>query len=284
MKFQHAYRIPDLDDKGCASKDEYLAINSAGYYESDEPYGFTHRKQGRVDFHLVYNQSGTMKVRLNQTEHTVGSGAVFIYKPEEEQYYGQNKRDEAISAFWIHFTGYGVPALLQKAGLWERNLISPGVHREIPALFELIINELAEKQINHEALAAAFFQELLFILSRKLAILEQQKKMNNRDREIHRSLSYIHANYADKITVKQLAEQMGLRPNRYSSVFKQYTGYSPQQYLINYRMDKAMELLKHMNLNIRQISMLVGFEDQLHFSRLFKKYKQLSPLKFRNKE
>lgn len=283
MRFQYAYRIPDTDDKGCVSKEEYLTVNSAGYYESDEPYGFTHRKRGRVDFLLVYNQSGTMKVRLGRTEHTAGAGAVFIYKPEEEQYYGQHKRDEPISAYWIHFTGYGVPELLRKAGLWENTLFWLDTHREIPPLFEVIITEIAEKQANYEALAAAFFQELLFTVSRKLVILEQQRKMNSRDLEMHRSLRFIHANYAEKITVAQLAEQMGLRPNRYSSVFRQYTGSSPQQYIINYRIDKAAELLRHTNLNIRQIATLAGFEDQLHFSKLFKKYKKLSPLKYRNK-
>jgi transcriptional regulator GlxA family with amidase domain len=68
-----------------------------------------------------------------------------------------------------------------------------------------------------------------------------------------------------------------LSPNRYSNVFKESTGTSPQQYLIDLRLQKAKELLSHTSLNIRQIASLTGFNNQLYLSRLFKKYESIPP-------
>lgn len=73
------------------------------------------------------------------------------------------------------------------------------------------------------------------------------------------------------------AQFTGLSPSRYSSVFKEVYGVSPQNYLVNYRLRKAKELMRHTNLTIKQISSLTGFEDQLYFSRLFKKHEKMSP-------
>jgi AraC-like DNA-binding protein len=57
---------------------------------------------------------------------------------------------------------------------------------------------------------------------------------------------------------------------------------SPQQYLINYRLEKARNLLKSTNLSISEISEQVGYPDPLSFSKIFKMYYKISPTEYRN--
>ncbi|RXZ81690.1 AraC family transcriptional regulator [Paenibacillaceae bacterium] len=281
MKYQYAYRVPDLDDRGHHSRGESLIINCIGY-EYDEPEGFANREQGRVDYLLSYLHSGQMNVRIANCEQTIEAGTVFIGKPYERQFYAKSGK-EPTGSYWLHFTGYGVTDLLIKAGLWNERIFVTGINDEIPRLFARIIEEETEKQPSFEQISGALLQELIFTVSRKMSIQEKVRHMDQRELDLYASFNLLHKNYARRITVKELAAHAGLSLSRFTSLFKQYTGLSPQQYLIQYRFQKAKDLMRHTQLNIRQISSLVGFDDQLYFSRLFKKYEQLSPTEYRSK-
>ena len=69
----------------------------------------------------------------------------------------------------------------------------------------------------------------------------------------------------------------------FGKLFKETLGQSPQQYLIQYRMTKATELLKGTRISIAEISRSVGYENQLHFSRAFKNVFGISPSQYRTK-
>lgn len=279
MKHQYAYRVPDPDDKGHHSREDYLIVNCVGY-EYDEPAGIGNRERGRVDYLLSYLHSGSMKVRVANEERTIGAGTVFIAKPYERQYYAKTGQAPT-GSYWLHYTGYGVTDLLIKAKLWNDSIFVTGVNDDIPRLFERIIEEEAERQPSFEHISACLVQELIFTVSRKVSIHEQVAQMNPREQVLYASFNLLHRNYARKLTVQELAAHAGLSVSRYTSVFKQYTGLSPQQYLIRYRLQKAKDLIRHTQLSIRQIASLTGFDDQLYFSRLFRKYEHLSPLEYR---
>ena len=63
--------------------------------------------------------------------------------------------------------------------------------------------------------------------------------------------------------------------------FKQYTGSSPMQYILSIRIYNAEVLLKNEQYNITEISNIVGYDNPLYFSRIFKKVKGLSPSEYR---
>jgi YesN/AraC family two-component response regulator len=57
-------------------------------------------------------------------------------------------------------------------------------------------------------------------------------------------------------------------------------GYSPIEYLTHLRIDRAKELLAHSDIRIKEVSQSVGYEDELYFSRIFKKIAGVSPTQF----
>ena len=68
----------------------------------------------------------------------------------------------------------------------------------------------------------------------------------------------------------------------FGKIFKDGIGKSPQEFLLNYRMIKAAELLKLTKLSIKDVGNAVGYPNQLHFSRAFKNIYGISPRDWRN--
>ena len=91
------------------------------------------------------------------------------------------------------------------------------------------------------------------------------------------SLQYIENNYDHSFSIQEIADSLGLERTYLYRLFKKVTGFSPQEYLLDYRIRKACELLQNTDLPIAQIARSVGYEDSLYFSRLFKQHMK-SPL------
>jgi len=94
-------------------------------------------------------------------------------------------------------------------------------------------------------------------------------------------LEYIEKNYGKCIRLKDIANITHISTTRLSVLFKEKTGKSFTQYLIDFRMEKAMELLKNTDKQMKEISLLVGYDDYAQFSKMFKKLYQMTPQDFR---
>jgi transcriptional regulator GlxA family with amidase domain len=81
----------------------------------------------------------------------------------------------------------------------------------------------------------------------------------------------------------ELARAVNVSPSRLRHLFKRETGTSITRYLKARRMAKAKEVLETTFLNVNEVMQRVGVKDKSHFSRDFKKYYGLPPLKYRNK-
>ena len=102
--------------------------------------------------------------------------------------------------------------------------------------------------------------------------------------EVTQALSYIQTSYQHKISLTSVSEHVGLSSGYLCRIFKEETGLSINAYINNLRMTKAGELLKDKNSYIKEVAAAVGFEDQLYFSRLFKRYYGITPSEYRLNE
>lgn len=93
---------------------------------------------------------------------------------------------------------------------------------------------------------------------------------------------FILKHYTENITVAELSRKFHFNGNYLTRMFKKYTDESPMNYLIKTRLNRAIELMKtRMDLDIREISILVGYEDSHYFSRIFKNKLGISPSEYR---
>lgn len=92
---------------------------------------------------------------------------------------------------------------------------------------------------------------------------------------------YIHLNYAKKITLNDLSKQFLTNKTTLNRNFKKATGYTVMDYLNRHRISMACTMLRNTNLSISEILYMVGFKDDAHFGRIFKKYTGLIPSAYR---
>lgn len=95
------------------------------------------------------------------------------------------------------------------------------------------------------------------------------------------ALKYIETHYAEPIQLKQIAELHFINPQYFSKLFKKEVGISFNEYLLNYRIDKAKNLLESTTFPISIISEKSGFTDTAYFCKKFNSVVQSTPLKYR---
>jgi AraC-type DNA-binding domain-containing proteins len=100
---------------------------------------------------------------------------------------------------------------------------------------------------------------------------------------IEKCKDYIRKHYHEKIYLKDIAEEMGLSISYLSRLFRRETGVRIQDYIIQFRVERAANLLLYSEKSIAAISEYVNLTSQSYFSSVFKKYKGMTPKKYRDK-
>ncbi len=98
---------------------------------------------------------------------------------------------------------------------------------------------------------------------------------------VQRALDLISARIQDAPTLGELAFFVGLSRTYFSLVFREITGKGLREYILQARIDKAKDLLRDINLEIKEIAHQVGFRDANHFSRTFKRKTGRTPTDWR---
>lgn len=98
---------------------------------------------------------------------------------------------------------------------------------------------------------------------------------------IQKLLSFIHQNYSEQLTLEEIADAAHISISECTRRFKEYTGYTPYEYLIQYRISEASILLLKTEQSVSQIAESTGFQDTSSFIQTFKKRTGTTPLKYR---
>lgn len=97
---------------------------------------------------------------------------------------------------------------------------------------------------------------------------------------MHKALDYIRSNYMRKLSLDEVAREVYLSPSYFSRLFKKEMGCTFNTYLNRYRIDKSKTLVLK-NLRLADVAVMVGFEDQSYFTKVFKKMCGVAPNRYR---
>ncbi len=112
--------------------------------------------------------------------------------------------------------------------------------------------------------------------------IHSEFKQEGNDKAISEIKTYIMNNYTSDIRLEDVAKLVCLNPTYVSEVFKKKTGENFTDYLSDYRISVAKELLKDVRYKVIDVSEMVGYKDSKYFSRLFKKKVGVNPTDYRN--
>jgi AraC-like DNA-binding protein len=147
----------------------------------------------------------------------------------------------------------------------------------LPALYTVIAQLLhsPERPFRAELLKA---ESLRFLVAVHASIGRRHSDGITGLSRIDTALRLVAESSADaKISLGQLACSASLSPSRFIRVFKAQLGVTPMQYLMRLRINRSKRLLANTDLSVKEAALTVGFEDQLYFSRVFKKETGATP-------
>ena len=235
-------------------------------------------------FHYVLSGTGTLMADdakgITQT-YSVRSGQGFLIFPEQiTTYYADQHSPWEYS--WIEFDGLRVKEALS---LTDFSLNHPIYHPHSKDLQEQMVKEMNyiishPKESSFHLLGHLYLFFDYFIQSAKSTRLTQSSKMS--DYYIQEAIHYMEQNFQNDISIEEIAAVCGINRSHLGKIFRNSIGRSPQEFLMNYRMVKATELLKLTTLSIADIGTAVGYGNPLHFSRAFKNIYGVSPREWRN--
>ena len=122
-----------------------------------------------------------------------------------------------------------------------------------------------------------------YILEQKSRIILRQLTADIRDPRIRQALEYIKVNYRKELTVDDLAGECCLSPSRFIHLFKEQTGITFSNYLVQCKIEEAKNLLGGSNMSIYNVGFHSGFMSQSYFGSIFRKYTGMTPREYRRK-
>lgn len=95
-------------------------------------------------------------------------------------------------------------------------------------------------------------------------------------------LEYIEKSYMNSITLADMAQVSGMSASHFSVLFHEFFRQTPIDYLNSYRIERASLLLINSDIPVTEVAYRCGFNDSSYFVKVFKKYKKITPKKYRN--
>ncbi len=165
--------------------------------------------------------------------------------------------------------------------------LSEAGQKHVECILFAIIREMKQKQSNYEFLIKAKLAELMIYAQRckngENSTVKAEPVKTEKYKKISEIAQYINENYQTDISLSDISRDFYISKCYLSRIFKEITGFTVNEYINIIRVKKAQQLLEHSEYNITEIADLIGYDSITYFEKIFKKYLELSPLKYRKK-
>ena len=262
-------------------KSQPLIVVSCGTYRLHTKERLpTWRPRGRLDYQLLYVASGKTHFFFDGVDTVVSAGHMILFQPRVEQhyeYYGSDKPE----VYWVHFTGGNVKNILRHFEIpLEKPVFYCGVTSAYSELFKSMTHELQTRRVGYRELCEMYLRQL-FLLIQRTRMEYKPAISSHLQEEMEAARRYFSEHYNEEIVIDEFAKSRGMSTAWFSRSFKQVVGQSPMQHLLSIRIGNAVNLLETTSYNVNEISAIVGYDNPLYFSRLFKKQTGVSPSDYR---
>ena len=230
--------------------------------------------------HYIQKGKGTFS-SANHPSVSLKAGDVFILPKGVPCFYQADGKDPW-SYFWLGLSGIKIKAMLSGSILASKNYLrqvqGSQFYQSLQKLFDAAHSP---SSLTNDILIEA----LLYFTFYNLNIEYPAKRRKNskiKDDQLKTATTYLRQNFSNSsLSIIDLCNKLDLSRSYLYILFKNNMGLSPQQFLINLRIEQAKEYLTDTEKNIQEITRMVGYNDEFVFSKAFKRYSGFSPKLYR---
>lgn len=260
---------------------ETPAGESYPYGEHPKEYIFTVDK-GRIlhDFHILYIIKGRGWVTTAHCPQTqLRAGDAVIIFPDEWHSYAPEKETGWTEA-WIDFTGDFAKRIIKEHFFdITRPVLRVGISNTICNAFEKAYDAAHAELPAHQQQLAGFVG---LIVCSMYAKNKQRVYKDHPDLgKINLARKYMRENLSNTICMEDVAKAAGMGYTKFRKIFRNYTGFSPNQYYLNLKLEKAKDYLSNTRLSCKEIAFRLGFDSTSYFNKMFRLHHGVAPLEFR---
>ncbi|HEY4148290.1 MAG TPA: AraC family transcriptional regulator [Chitinophagaceae bacterium] len=257
-----------------------LYITHIGYFPK-AAHHYRERRSGCTDNILIYCLRGKGWFTVKNKRFEISAND-FILVPatKEPLRYGADENDPW-TIYWVHFSGRDMNTFNRCFGIGSFDGPQQITFNEKGLqLWDMMYNSLemgySKENLGHANLCLYHFVATFLFPGKHL----NEKKQDARDM-INETILYMRSELSGYLTVNDMARKNNLSVSHFSSLFRKATGMSPLDYFIHLKLQKACLLLYSSEMKIKDVAIAVGYDDPYYFSRLFKKYMNVSPDRYR---
>ncbi len=237
----------------------------------------------RYYYMMHYIHSGKGIFKYNNKIYHIEGGQAFVIYPDVVTYY-EADFEEPWFYTWIGFVGIKAEAYLTQANLSRDNpVITISDVEQLRSTLQQMEAVNTSKPGSELRLLSLLYNFLAQIIEEAGIDCPAVTNIDKGGLYIRKALDFIGSNYSEHIAVSDIAQYVGLNRSYLCILFKNYLNITPKEFIVNYRVGKACELMQNGVLSIGEVGRLVGYEDQLFFSKVFKKVKGISPKEYKRK-
>ncbi len=266
---------------GAAAKGALLYVQELGEFFAGPAY-FTTRS-GLASYLIKCTISGEGIIEYDGKTYTSTSGSAFWLDCRRPAHYYTSPRTGEWRVVWIHYYGNSAQGYYELFHALNSGncLVDLRGHfdKATSVLFGLIGQYRRETaDVLADVQANASIVELLTAL---LSAATQKDARSAVPQYIQDARAWLHEHYADPITLDQLSERFNINKYYFLKVFKNYTGFTPNEYVIKTRINRAKELLRTTDAAVYEVAAEVGIRNPSHFIDLFRKSEGYTPQAYR---
>lgn len=269
--YKHSYKVgEDLLNS--------LSVYNVGYQKCEPEYQWGPGIRDHYCIHHILSGSGvysTGKVSVRLRE-----GDTFILFPGVELQY-QADRDEPWEYCWAGFMGADAASIIRNTDFGKE---TPYIRKgRVPAdEIRSGMEQIYMLKGNTYESAVAMTGKLYSLLALFMHYAERpEPEKDSHVMYVEKAVSYIETNYSYPVTVEDIASYVGISRSHLFRSFQNDMNKSPKDFLTGYRIKQACHLLRETDLSVSAIAYSVGFENNLYFSKAFRKQKGVSPSEYR---
>ena len=245
--------------------------------------GFTFGPFTRTNYVLHMVVSGRGVLMKAGKLFRVGPGQAFLIYPGEETSYRADKRDPW-NYMWVGFHGFRSAELMQRAGFTPDNPVMTCRNMDrLSETMEELLNYSELNYVNELLRTGAMYHLMALITENGSPDRPEFTDESGADQLYVKTAVNLLINAGNRtVRVSDIAQTIGISRSYLTSIFKREMKVSPQEFLMNFRMERAADFLRHSDRPVGEIAEEVGYGDSMAFSKAFKNHFHVTPSQFRS--